>query len=223
MQRKKPRVALKHHLDELAKGLATREDFEKLNHDIARTEAKLDLLLASVHGQSTVDQYNQMWAEKMETDKTPATLVVIESPFAGEDDLAIARNIRYAKACVMDCLKRGESPYASHLFFTLEGLLDDTIPEERKMGIHAGFLWGQRAHRTVVYTDLGTSGGMEAGIREAHKRGRPVEYRSLEGWNLFTSNQELDELRKHRRMMQKNIDAFGDKEENDDLPSQEQA
>ena len=54
MQNKKPQVALKLHLEKLAKELATREDFEKGNHDIARMEAKLDLLLASVHGQTTV-------------------------------------------------------------------------------------------------------------------------------------------------------------------------
>jgi hypothetical protein len=103
--------------------------------------------------------------------------VLIESPFAGD----VQRNIRYAKACVMDCLKRGEAPYASHLFFTLEGLLDDNIPEERALGIEAGLIWGQAAECTVVYTDLGISEGMEGGIERARKEGREVKIRRLGG------------------------------------------
>jgi hypothetical protein len=104
-------------------------------------------------------------------------LVVIESPFAGD----IEKNIKYARACVKDCLLRGEAAYASHLFYTQDGILDDDIPEERKLGIYAGFLWGQKADKTVVYTDLGISEGMLGGIEEAKKRGRPIEYRTLGG------------------------------------------
>lgn len=83
--------------------------------------------------------------------------IAIESPYAGD----VERNVRYAKACVRDCLKRGEAPYASHLFFTQDGLLDDTVPEERKLGMEAGKVWEVAAELTVVYTDLGMSGGMK--------------------------------------------------------------
>lgn len=103
--------------------------------------------------------------------------VVIESPFAGDVEL----NVQYTKECVMDCLKRGEAPYASHLFFTQEGILDDDVPEERALGIEAGLIWAQAAECSVVYTDLGTSSGMEGGIARAKKDGRPVEYRQLGG------------------------------------------
>jgi hypothetical protein len=104
--------------------------------------------------------------------------VLIESPYAGD----VERNLRYVRAAMRDCLTRGEAPYASHALYTQEGVLDDLIPDERTLGIDAGLLWGAAAEKTVVYTDLGTSRGMEYGIKNAEKAGRPIEYRTLEGW-----------------------------------------
>jgi len=101
--------------------------------------------------------------------------VIVESPFAGD----VEANLTYARACLADCLKRGEAPFASHLLYTQDGILDDTIPEERERGIHAGFAWGEVATRVVVYTDRGISSGMQYGIDSATKRGVTVEYRTL--------------------------------------------
>lgn len=103
-------------------------------------------------------------------------LVIIESPFAGDT----VRNLRYLKDAVLDCLSRGESPYASHAFFTQ--FLDDTNPDERALGIDAGLAWGAMADVTVVYTDLGVSTGMQLGIDHAVANKRSVEYRSLPQW-----------------------------------------
>lgn len=105
-------------------------------------------------------------------------LVIIESPFAGN----IMVNIDYARRCIRDCIDRGEAPFASHLLYTQPGILDDTNHEQRKLGIQAGFEWGRLAEARVVYTDLGISPGMKAGIEEAEKLGQPVEYRELPGW-----------------------------------------
>ena len=105
--------------------------------------------------------------------------VIIESPFAGD----VKRNIDYARQCMKDCLLRGEAHYASHLLFTQPGILDDKIPEERLWGIKAGFLWGELASKTVVYTDLGISEGMKLGIENAKKQGRIIEYRKLNSKN----------------------------------------
>lgn len=102
-------------------------------------------------------------------------LVIIESPYAGD----VEANLAYAKKCVHDCLSRGEAPYASHLFFTQPGILNDLVPEERSLGIEAGLAWGAKADATVVYTDRGVSKGMELGVQRALEAGRPVEYRSL--------------------------------------------
>ena len=101
--------------------------------------------------------------------------VVIESPFAGDTK----KNIEYARACMNDCLKRGEAPIASHLLYTQKGILDDTIPEERKIGIEAGFVWGKMAEKTVVYVDLGITKGMKDGIKRAELDSREIEYRKI--------------------------------------------
>lgn len=101
--------------------------------------------------------------------------VVIESPYAGE----VVRNVAYARLCMRDCFVRGEAPYASHLLYTQPAVLDDGDPEERAIGISAGFAWRQAAQATVVYTDLGITPGMAAGINDSLARGCPVEYRQL--------------------------------------------
>jgi hypothetical protein len=104
-------------------------------------------------------------------------LVILESPFAGDEQA----NIDYARLCVRDSLMRGEAPIASHLLYTQPTILDDSVPEERRMGIAAGLAWGDAgASATVVYTNRGTSNGMRMGILRANAAGRPIEYRSIE-------------------------------------------
>ena len=100
--------------------------------------------------------------------------VVIESPYAGD----VKKNKRYARACMLDCLKRGEAPYASHLLYTQ--VLDDDVKEERELGINSGFAWQDAADLIVVYTDLGISKGMERGVENAKA---PVQYRSIPDWD----------------------------------------
>lgn len=90
-------------------------------------------------------------------------IVIVESPFAGD----VAKNLRYLRACMRDCLKRGEAPYASHAIYTQPGVLDDGDAAEREQGIQAGFAFRQHAVRTVFYTDLGESRGMQYGRKAA--------------------------------------------------------
>ncbi len=118
-------------------------------------------------------------------------LVVIESPYAGD----IEENVAYAKACVRDCLQRGESPYASHLFFTQEGILDDTIPEERRLGIEAGLAWGAAAKRSVVYLDRGISRGMVYGVQRAVDAGREIVVRKLYGEVTQADYDAIDKIK----------------------------
>lgn len=105
--------------------------------------------------------------------------VILESPYAGD----VQKNVRYARACMKDCLSRGETPFASHLLYTQPGVLKDHDPEERKLGINAGFAWREVADKTVVYTDLGLSEGMIRGIEHARQHNLSIEYRKLRGWN----------------------------------------
>src|SRR5258706_58253 len=96
--------------------------------------------------------------------------VVIESPFAGD----VARNLKYVRAAMRDCLMRGEAPFASHALYTQPGVLDDDTPADRKLGMEAGFAFRPVAEATVVYTDLGVTPGMEAGIKDAQLHNRVV-------------------------------------------------
>lgn len=102
------------------------------------------------------------------------TTVILESPYAGN----LQRHIRYARAAMRDSLLRGEAPMVSHLLYTQ--VLDDEALEDRALGIAAGLAW--KAEKTVVYTDCGISRGMDYGIRAAQFVGRPIEYRTVEGW-----------------------------------------
>src|SRR5690242_6711100 len=102
-------------------------------------------------------------------------LVIIESPYAGD----VESNVAYARACLRDCLLRGEAPIASHLLYTQPGVLDDDVPTERQRGIDAGLAWRRVAEATVVYVDRGISRGMQYGIAAARAAGLPVEFRNL--------------------------------------------
>ncbi len=111
--------------------------------------------------------------------------VILESPFAGKSKWYLIRkyqefrNINYARKCMRDSLLRNEYPIASHLLYTQKGILDDTIPEERKLGILAGLAWGKEAEKTVIYTDYGISSGMEWGVKSANENNRTIEYRQI--------------------------------------------
>lgn len=99
--------------------------------------------------------------------------VVIESPFSGD----VEANTVYARECLRDSIRRGEAPLASHLLYTQ--VLDDTVPEERKQGMEAGWTWNVCAELVAVYTDRGITRGMQAGIDVANDLGIAVEYRSV--------------------------------------------
>lgn len=122
------------------------------------------------------------------TGVTISRVVILESPYAGD----VRKNLKYVRACMHDCLLKGDAPFPSHALYTQEGVLDDLIPDERQLGIEAGLAWGERADATVVYIDLGISGGMKLGIKRAQDADRPIEYRRLGGeWSTKTNSEVL--------------------------------
>ena len=111
--------------------------------------------------------------------------VIIESPYAGN----IKRNTEYARACMHDCINRGEAPFASHLLYTQPGVLIDEVPEERAIGIAAGLAWGDVADAVVAYCDLGITDGMNVGLKVHTEAGRLIEMRFLGGdWHGRTND-----------------------------------
>ncbi|AUR90681.1 hypothetical protein NVP1149O_27 [Vibrio phage 1.149.O._10N.286.55.A12] len=108
-------------------------------------------------------------------------LVIIESPFAASETHTVEQHIEYARQCMRDSLMRGESPYASHLLYTQDGVLDDLSPSERKMGIEAGFKWRDVSELTVFYVDYGYSSGMQLGLQDCINKRKPYEIRKILG------------------------------------------
>lgn len=116
-------------------------------------------------------------------------LVIIESPYAGHSS-EIERNLTYVRAAMKDCLLRGEAPYASHALYTQPGVLDDLKPEERRLGISAGFAWSDAFEGTghgndvvlpliAFYADYGFSNRMNAALTRCQVDDRRYEIRYL--------------------------------------------
>lgn len=100
-------------------------------------------------------------------------LVAILSPFAGQQ----RRNIEYARRAMLDSLKRGEAPYASHLLYPQ--VLNDLKAKDREMGMEVGRAWMECADAVVVYADLGLSSGMLRDLEGARLAGLEVEVRMI--------------------------------------------
>jgi hypothetical protein len=107
--------------------------------------------------------------------------IILESPYAGD----VGKNIAYARRCVRDSVLRGEAPIASHLLFTQEGILDDNIPQERRLGIEAALAWVPYADAMVLYCDLGMSHGMTGAMTYAQRHGLPTELRCIDPINVI--------------------------------------
>lgn len=98
--------------------------------------------------------------------------VIVESPYAGGFG-----NVKYSRECIRHCLNKGESPFASHLLYTQKGILDDSIPAERRRGIDAAVGWLEVADYIAVFMDMGITPGMVVGITRAAKMGKPIKLR----------------------------------------------
>jgi hypothetical protein len=108
---------------------------------------------------------------------------IIESPLGTRVDGSrcspeeFEANVQFARRCVEDSLLRGEAPFASHVIYPL--VLDDATPEQRRMGMEAGFEWGTVAQQIAIYVDNGITPGMAEGIQKHKDNGLPLEFRYL--------------------------------------------
>lgn len=109
--------------------------------------------------------------------------IIIESPMFTRPDgkrcspEEVERNMRYLRRAVLDSFRRGEWPFASCL--TYPQVLNDALPEERRLGMEAGFAWAEAAHGAAFYADHGSSDGVRDGIAKHEANGLVVETRSI--------------------------------------------
>ncbi len=110
--------------------------------------------------------------------------VVIESPYKATPEVSEQEHRHYLQLCILDCLKRGETPYASHRMLTgPDGVFDDSVPDQRAFGIEVGLDMAKfmtKAGATVaVYVDYGYSEGMLKAVSMYRKRGAKWEERRI--------------------------------------------
>jgi len=104
---------------------------------------------------------------------------MIESPYAAATPQGVATNVDYARDAMLHSLRRGEAPFASHLLYTQ--VLDDRLPDDRRLGIQAGYEWMYHADIVAFYVDLGWSPGMLNALKVARLLHRTIEPRSAYG------------------------------------------
>ncbi len=103
--------------------------------------------------------------------------VIILSPYKGD----VEANVEYAWSCVLDSMKRGEAPWASHLFYTQ--IMNDSDPAQRALGFECEAAWLRGADLIAVYLDRGMSSGMMKTINMVSSSPEiliPIEMRSIE-------------------------------------------
>jgi hypothetical protein len=108
----------------------------------------------------------------------PMRLVIVESPYAATPYRTQAQHREYLRLAMADCIRRNESPMASH--HLLPEILNDDSPYERQLGIRAGLAWGQHAAAVCVYSQLGVSPGMAQAIAAYKDAGKVIEWRGID-------------------------------------------
>jgi len=121
--------------------------------------------------------------EGMKLDNAEIRFIIIESPLRGHPN-GYEAGKAYARCCLKHSIKKGETPWASHLLYTQ--VLDDTIPEERDLGIRLHLNIIEMASYfsfdgviMAVYTDYGISDGMIAAKEKARDLSIPVLERCI--------------------------------------------
>jgi hypothetical protein len=123
------------------------------------------------------------------------SLVIIESPLKGSVSSSVPnflthaaervireRNRHYAFAALRSVLGAGHAPYASHVFFDQPGLLEDSEPEQRRLGMTVGQLWSVAGDCRWSFEDRGVSSGMALGMAAADQLDQPVAQIFIEGY-----------------------------------------
>jgi hypothetical protein len=89
------------------------------------------------------------------------------SPYRAKDEAELDRNIDYAQEITRKALLAGYAPITPHLYLTQ--CLNESIPEERDIGMAAGLNLMKQCDFVVVGIRYGVSEGMERELQEAER------------------------------------------------------
>lgn len=95
-------------------------------------------------------------------------LIYVASAYAGD----VKGNIEKAKQYCIHVVNEGGIPIAPHLLFTQ--FLDDSVPSERRLGLHLGLELLKHCTEVWVFGDV--SRGMRQEIKLAEKIGKPIRW-----------------------------------------------
>ncbi|ROR28124.1 hypothetical protein EDD66_10562 [Mobilisporobacter senegalensis] len=101
--------------------------------------------------------------------KTYKPCVFICSPFAGDT----LRNLKKAREYLLFAVEQGTIPFAPHLLYPQ--VLDDSDPEQRKLGQFFGMVWLRKCDELWVFGGY-ISKGMQVEIDKALKHRIPIRY-----------------------------------------------
>lgn len=94
-------------------------------------------------------------------------IVYIASPYAGD----VEGNVEFAKAACRLAMEEGSTPVAAHLLYPQ--MLDDTVPEQRELGIRMG-LKLLEACSELWLCGSRISSGMQEELKAAWRHGIPI-------------------------------------------------
>ena len=96
-------------------------------------------------------------------------LIYVASPYCGN----VAENEEYAKGACRFVMESGHAFFAPHLLYPR--ILDDTVPEERKLGMNMGLTMLSKCDELWAFGVV-MSKGMQREIAEAERLGIPVQH-----------------------------------------------
>ena len=96
--------------------------------------------------------------------------VYVASPFAGDEKKNTAAAIRYCRFVINE----GYIPVASHILFAASGMLRDSVPKERELGMLLGLGLLRSCSEVWVFGE--PSSGMLKEIQEAEMLKKPIRF-----------------------------------------------
>jgi len=106
-------------------------------------------------------------------------IICVESPCGSSDKDIFESNRLYLKRCMRYVFDKRCKPIASHALYAFSGMLDDSNPKDRALGIKAGLELNSLADEAWFFTDYGMSPGMKKALDHWISVGKDVRILSI--------------------------------------------